>query len=300
MKSFNPRTTSSPYSYSSAAFTTPCPINLRKVTHLHSSTGTTQAQQQQIIGVNDYNHNHNYDYTAAFHLNHDHDIISSSTLMMAQQQQQQQQQQQLLDPSIVTTTTTQQTFDAVAPDTSTLIGFGIVLFLSIVAANVWANDVVPVSRTKLAISKRDGEVKQYLDELREGGGASASTSTSSSSSSMSTTTTTDTDALVNASASSSMLEDQNSETITMEGIETIQKKTMSTDGKDFERWLFTDWLESNKSAGGKGGRKKEPALPILKNAKWNSGDNPVVVTAAIMMVGIVIASVTERVGGTSF
>ena len=50
------------------------------------------------------------------------------------------------------------------------------------------------------------------------------------------------------------------------------------DGRDFERWLFSDWL--NKPSG-KGGRQKEPALPILKEAKWNSGDNPVLVTAAM-------------------
>ena len=50
------------------------------------------------------------------------------------------------------------------------------------------------------------------------------------------------------------------------------------DGRDFERWLFSDWL--NKPTG-KGGRQKEPALPILKEAKWNSGDNPVLVTAAM-------------------
>ncbi len=69
------------------------------------------------------------------------------------------------------------------------------------------------------------------------------------------------------------------------------------DGRDFERWLFSDWLNNNKSAG-KGGRKKEPALPILKEAKWNSGDNPVLVTAAIMMVGVLLASVTERIGAS--
>ncbi len=51
------------------------------------------------------------------------------------------------------------------------------------------------------------------------------------------------------------------------------------DGRDFERWLFADWL--NKATNGKGGRRKEPALPILKDAKWNSGDNPVLVTAAM-------------------
>lgn len=58
----------------------------------------------------------------------------------------------------------------------------------------------------------------------------------------------------------------------------------------FERWLFTDWLNTyqNKKT------KKEPAIPVLKSAKWNSGDNPVLVTAAMMMVGIIIASWTER------
>jgi hypothetical protein len=65
------------------------------------------------------------------------------------------------------------------------------------------------------------------------------------------------------------------------------------DGRDFERWLFTDWL--NKPNMSKGGRRKDPALPILKDAKWNSGDNPVLVTAAIMMLGVVVASITERI-----
>ena len=65
------------------------------------------------------------------------------------------------------------------------------------------------------------------------------------------------------------------------------------DGRDFERWLFSDWL--NKPTNGKGGRQKEPALPILREAKWNSGDNPVLVTAAIMMLGVILASITERI-----
>ncbi|KAL3775363.1 hypothetical protein ACHAW5_006505 [Stephanodiscus triporus] len=64
------------------------------------------------------------------------------------------------------------------------------------------------------------------------------------------------------------------------------------DGRDFERWLFADWLNKPYK---KGGRQKEPALPILKQAKWNSGDNPVLVTAAIMMLGVVLASITERI-----
>ncbi len=65
------------------------------------------------------------------------------------------------------------------------------------------------------------------------------------------------------------------------------------DGREFERWLFSDWL--NKPTSVKGGRQKEPALPILREAKWNSGDNPVLVTAAIMMLGVILASITERI-----
>ena len=33
------------------------------------------------------------------------------------------------------------------------------------------------------------------------------------------------------------------------------------DGRDFERWLFSDWLNKPSS---KGGRQKEPALPIKR------------------------------------
>jgi hypothetical protein len=66
----------------------------------------------------------------------------------------------------------------------------------------------------------------------------------------------------------------------------------SNDGRNFERWLFSDWLNDNKSA--KGGRQKPSALPVLKNAKWNSGDNPVLVTTAMLMVGVIVAAITER------
>lgn len=145
------------------------------------------------------------------------------------------------------------TFEAVAPDNVTITGFALVTLLSIVAYFVWANEVVPVSRTKLALSKRDGTVRQYLDSL----------------------------AAVDESEDSR----ENG----------IEKKLFNAnqDGRDFERWLFSDWLNNNKSA--KGGRKKPSALPILKNAKWNSGDNPVLVTSAMLMVGVFIAAVTERI-----
>mmetsp|Transcript_27484 Transcript_27484/g.41600 ORF Transcript_27484/g.41600 Transcript_27484/m.41600 type:complete len:171 (-) Transcript_27484:136-648(-) len=121
------------------------------------------------------------------------------------------------------------TFDPVLPDTTTLVGFGVLTILCGVAWVIWSDQVVPVSRTKLAISKSRGDVKEYLDDLKQGG-----------------------------------------------------------DERPVEQWLFADWLQDNKSA-------KQPAIPFLKKAKWNSGDNPVVVTSAIMILGIVVASISERV-----
>ena len=142
------------------------------------------------------------------------------------------------------------------------------MVLCVVAALVWNNSVVPISRTKLAISKSRGEVKQYLDELEEGGAAPTLTNSASS------------------------LEDgEESAATSMK----ISNEDVESDGRDFERWLFTDWLEGRKS-GSKAGRQKEPAIPILKSAKWNSGDNPVVVTSALMFLGVIVASLTERVG----
>ena len=160
-------------------------------------------------------------------------------------------------------------FEPVMPDTSGLAAMGGVVVLCVVAALVWNNSVVPISRTKLAISKSRGEVKQYLDELEEGA-AAAPTLTNSASS----------------------LEDgEESAAASMK----ISDEPVESDGRDFERWLFTDWLDGRKS-GSKAGRQKEPAIPILKSAKWNSGDNPVVVTSALMLLGVIVASLTERVG----
>jgi hypothetical protein len=43
------------------------------------------------------------------------------------------------------------------------------------------------------------------------------------------------------------------------------------------------------------GRQKEPAIPILRSAKWNSGDNPVVVAAALMVFGLLLTAVSENI-----
>jgi hypothetical protein len=123
-------------------------------------------------------------------------------------------------------------FEPILPDPSALIGMGSVIVLCVIAAVVWSEQVVPVSRTKLAISKRRGAVKEYLDELEE-----------------------------------------------------------EEESRPIEQWLFADWLRSRAGSND----KKEPALPILKNAKWNSGDNPVLVTSALLMVGVLVAAVTERI-----
>eukprot|EP00986_Skeletonema_menzelii_P003215 scaffold967_cov148-Skeletonema_menzelii.AAC.9 len=179
----------------------------------------------------------------------------------------------IVDPAAVqqaSSSTSPQVFEAVLPDSSLLIGMGSVVLLCIVAGFVWANEVVPVSRTKLAISKSRGEVRDYLDEL-------------SGSSSI------DGDGI---ELNATMIAEDTEQQIKESNNNNELIKPNVGDGRDFERWLFSDWLNNNKS---KGGRQKEPALPILKKAKWNSGDNPVLVTAAIMMLGVVVASVTERI-----
>ena len=182
----------------------------------------------------------------------------------------------LIEQPVSTTTPSTQVFEAVAPDASLLIGMGSVVLLCIVAGFVWANEVVPVSRTKLAISKSRGEVREYLDEL----------SSSSGNNSGNNSDNIDLDATVMTTEG---MDEQH--TINQSNNNDVIRPNVG-DGRDFERWLFSDWLNNNKS---KGGRQKEPALPILKKAKWNSGDNPVLVTAAIMMLGVVVASVTERI-----
>jgi hypothetical protein len=159
------------------------------------------------------------------------------------------------------TITASPSFDAIAPDPVIIFGFGTTFVLCVIAGWVWANQVVPVSRTNLAISKRTGAVREYLDILAESGKESK----------------TDISSLGMSSSSS---EDGSTD-----------DKSMIRD-RTFERWLFTDWLQRSTA---KGGRQKEPALPILTKAKWNSGDNPVLVATALIMIGVIFSSVTERV-----
>lgn len=123
-------------------------------------------------------------------------------------------------------------FEPTALDTNTVVAFASIFLLSGLITVVWQTQVVPVSRTNLALDKKDGQVRDYLDELHE------------------------------------------------------------DDSRKVERWLFTDWLQKSTKMGG---RLKEPALPILKKAKWNSGDNPVLAATALIMAGVVASSVVEKV-----
>ncbi len=159
-------------------------------------------------------------------------------------------------------------YEPILPSTETLLGMGLIVVLCVIVAWVWQNQVVPTSRTNLAISKSRGQVKEYLDELRasdvkyyQNDGASDNTTT-----------------LVIADDLPSMQ----------------QGRQRSGDARAIERWLFTDWLRDNKSER-RSGRQKDPALPILKDAKWNSGDNPVLAATLLIGLGVIFTAISERV-----
>lgn len=61
-------------------------------------------------------------------------------------------------------------------------------------------------------------------------------------------------------------------------------------GRSFQRWLFADWLQQRKKK-----EAKPAAIPFLKKAKWNSGDNPVLVAFAAIFSLVLVSSVTERI-----
>ena len=164
------------------------------------------------------------------------------------------------------------------PDTTALAGFASIVLVCVVAGWVWANQVVPVSRTKLALSKKNGPVKDYLDELR------------ASESAM--TVTTSNEDLEEDMDTSSMLTTEENTTATLLSSNNDTTTTAPSSDRAFERWLFTDWLDKPPS---KGGRQKELALPVLKDAKWNSGDNPVLAATALIMGGVLVTAVVERV-----
>ena len=115
-----------------------------------------------------------------------------------------------------------------------MMNFSVLTVVLIGTALFWWTTIIPQQRTKLAISKSRGEVKEYIEELRE---------------------------------------DATKENGGNRGI---------------ERWLYSDWLNAKK------GDVKPGALPFLKKAKWNSGDNPVLVAFGGIMSLVIAASFAER------
>jgi type II secretory pathway pseudopilin PulG len=179
-------------------------------------------------------------------------------------------------------------FDPILPDTTILIGFGIIVILCAIAANVWANQVVPISRTKLAIAKQQNSnstLRQYLNELLEIENNIVPNVDDDKNSPNPITLST-----INELNNSIIVEGENE---LDDAITTNSNRTLYGD-RALERWLFTDWLIKDSKIR-KSGRQKEPAIPILKNAKWNSGDNPILVATTLILLGVLVTSVTERI-----
>ncbi|KAJ1461595.1 hypothetical protein M885DRAFT_506618 [Pelagophyceae sp. CCMP2097] len=59
-----------------------------------------------------------------------------------------------------------------------------------------------------------------------------------------------------------------------------------TGDRKLERWLLSDWLNPT--------RRKQPALPFLPKAKFNSGDNPIIAAGALIMAAGVANALGER------
>ena len=60
----------------------------------------------------------------------------------------------------------------------------------------------------------------------------------------------------------------------------------ATGDRKLERWVLTDWREPS--------RRKEPALPMLPKSKFNSGDNPVLAAAALILSFGLANALAER------
>ncbi len=60
----------------------------------------------------------------------------------------------------------------------------------------------------------------------------------------------------------------------------------TTGDRKLERWLLTDWREPS--------RRKEPALPMLPKSKFNSGDNPILAAAALILSFGLANALAER------
>ena len=160
----------------------------------------------------------------------------TSTLLRTARIRQTQQTQTLLHPVNMLENDqvlVEKTYEAqITPEM--MMSFSALTVILIGTAFFWWTTIIPQQRTKLAISKSRGEVKEYLKELKE--------------------------------------------------------DATDEDGgnRGFERWLYSDWLNAKK------GDVKPGALPFLKKAKWNSGDNPLLVAFGGIMSLVIAASFAER------
>lgn len=205
------------------------------------------------------------------------------------------------DGVVTVVTPSTKTFEPMLPDSNSLIGFGLVVILSAVAVCVWANEVVPVSRTNLALNKRSGPLRDYLDEL---GTLSSSLSFKEEEEDDTTTTTAieyyempNTTLLQNVPGNITTTMPAAAATTTMTAVKgrVIEPSSIIANNRDFERWFFADWLTKPRLGRKVAGRQKEPALPVLKQAKWNSGDNPVLAATALILVGVFLSAIVDHV-----
>ena len=60
----------------------------------------------------------------------------------------------------------------------------------------------------------------------------------------------------------------------------------ATGDRKLERWVLTDWREPS--------RRKAPALPMLPKSKFNSGDNPILAAAALILSFGLANALAER------
>jgi hypothetical protein len=203
-------------------------------------------------------------------------------------------------------------FDPILPDPATLLGMAAIVGLSALAVRVWATQVVPVSRTNLALSKRSGTVREYLDDLLAVDSADDVVSVASDEGSAESRPAV---AQSVTSASESRPADEASPAdapgepeFTNEGpasTEKIPGGPGRQQERAFERWLFSDWLSQARgrrrdrkgwrTVVPAGRRQKDPAIPVLlPNAKWNSGDNPVLAASALIAMGVVASAIVEK------
>ncbi|KAJ1439128.1 hypothetical protein B484DRAFT_427824 [Ochromonadaceae sp. CCMP2298] len=167
---------------------------------------------------------------------------------------------------------------------------GCALLLS-ASAYVWWSQVIPQKRTELAISKRSGDVREYLEGLRgEGAGGVGGVGEGAGVGGIGGFGVGGAGAEANADGEGELSGNLGSGNL----------GSGNLGNRRFEQWLFTDWVQKLPTAKGSRGSTARPpksaALPFLKKAKWNSGDNPILVAFASIISCGAAASLAERAG----